>query len=416
MALGVTSPMVHAASDNPLGSPLTPPRVLPSAPTGAGTIVPIGGALRFDHDQVWQRLNELAGGSRARWVVFGLASSQPQRAAQEVVRVLQQHGAALAEAIEITAPADTSDAGRIAQVKRATGVFFCGGAQERIVDALMPAGIDTPLLATVRTVAAKGGVISGTSAGAAIMSTHMFRDAQDALTVLKGQLREGKEIDRGLGFVGPGLFVDQHFLRRGRIGRMLPMMVARGYKLGLGVDENSAAVIRGNAIEIIGAKGALLVDLSGAASQCRDGAFCLRGARLSYLDRGDRFDLDSRRMTPSAPKRSDHVIDPTAADFKPYYPHARFWPDMLGDTVISNAMSELIDSGDQDAFGLAGNLVPHPGDFRPELGYEFRLYKGPDSMGWFTGSFGGEDYSVSNLYLDVVPVRMAQPAYRPWTA
>ena len=75
------------------------------------------------------------------------------------------------------------------------------------------------------------------------MSTTMFRDAPDPLMVLKGQLRDGREFDQGLGFVGPDLFVDQHFLKRGRIGRMLPLMVAKGYKLGVGIEENSAIVL-----------------------------------------------------------------------------------------------------------------------------------------------------------------------------
>ncbi|MFX8223305.1 hypothetical protein ABTL15_21465, partial [Acinetobacter baumannii] len=79
--------------------------------------------------------------------------------------------------------------------------------------------------------------------------------------ILKGQWRERRDFDRGLGFVGPELFVDQHFLRRGRIGRMLPAMRALGYRVGIGVEENSAIVVKGDEIEVIGARGALLVEL-----------------------------------------------------------------------------------------------------------------------------------------------------------
>lgn len=75
------------------------------------------------------------------------------------------------------------------------------------------------------------------------MSATMFRDAPDVLRVLKFGAHESREIDRGLGFVGADLFVDQHFLRRGRLGRMLPVMVQKNYKLGLGVKENCGAVI-----------------------------------------------------------------------------------------------------------------------------------------------------------------------------
>lgn len=389
---------------------------LPHAPHG--TVVAIGGALRFDNDAVWSRLVDLAGGHGSRWLVVGLASSHPEQAAARTAAVLRKHGAR-AEPLLFGAGSEAAtrarDADVVARIQASAGVFFCGGAQERIVDVLNPGGVATPVLEAIRAVPSRAGVVAGTSAGAAVMSTTMFRDAQDSMAVLQGHLREGKEIDHGLGFVGPNLFVDQHFLKRGRIGRMLPMMAARGYTLGLGVDENSAAIISGDRVEIIGAKGALLVDLSGASSEPRGGAFGLRGAKLSYLDRGDRYDLAARRLSPSPQKLAGHAIRPNAPDFEPYYARSRYWPDMLGDTAIVNAMSELIDSGDREAFGVAAEFRPRRDATCPDLAFEFRLYKGDDSLGWFTGDFGGEDYSVANLYLDIVPVRLSLPIYRPWS-
>ena len=51
--------------------------------------------------------------------------------------------------------------------------------------------------------------------------------------------------------MGPQLFVDQHFLKRGRFGRLIPAMRAKGYQLGLGVEENTAAVFKGEQVEIV---------------------------------------------------------------------------------------------------------------------------------------------------------------------
>lgn len=384
------------------------------------TAVPIGGALKFDNDAVWSRLVELAGGKGARYVVFATAAGNPAKSAARIVETLQRHGA-VAEHIPV-APRikgiDLESAVRdpqwIDKVRAARGVFFSGGAQERIVDTLMPQGRPTPLLEAIREVYARGGVVAGTSAGAAMMSSTMFRDAQDVMNVLKGSMRDGKEIDRGLAFVVPGLFVDQHFLKRGRFGRMLPLMVAQGYTFGLGVDENSAAIIHGQEIEVIGAKGALLVDLKDASHDAALGAFNIRNARLSYLDQGDRYDLATRRFMPSEAKRGDHAIDPNAPDFKPYYKNTPYYMDMLGDTAIANAMSNLIDNGLREVRGLAFDPQPPAGDTRPELGFEFRLHKGADSRGWFTGAFGGEDYSVAHLYLDVNPVRVRRPLFSAW--
>jgi cyanophycinase len=67
---------------------------------------------------------------------------------------------------------------------------------------------------------------------------------------LRGGVTEGEEIAPGLGFIGDDVFVDQHFLVRGRFARMIPAMLKKGYKYGLGIDENTAMVVdppaRGN--------------------------------------------------------------------------------------------------------------------------------------------------------------------------
>ncbi|MFN3860688.1 MAG: cyanophycinase [Roseateles sp.] len=384
-----------------------------------GTAVVIGGALRYDNDAVWQRIVDEAGGAGARIAVFATAAANPERSASRIVDALNRRGAQ-AEAIPV-APrlkgvdlqARLNDPALIAKVAASRGVFFSGGAQELIVDTLQPGGQPTAMLKAIRQVLADGGVVAGTSAGAAIMSRMMFRDAQDNIRILQGQWREGREYDRGLGFVGPDLFIDQHFLKRGRIGRMLPAMQAFGYKLGLGIEEDSAAVIKGPQVEIIGARGALLVDLSKASTDPRIPAFNLRGALLSYLDRGDRHDLATGVTTPSKYKLAESRIDPAASDYKPYLQGDRYYMDILGDGVIVAAMAQLLDSAAPEVRGLAWRPQPQAGSTARELGFEFRLYKGPGLVGWFSGAFGGEDYTVLNVRLDVTPVQLANPSPTP---
>jgi cyanophycinase len=408
--------------------------------TSAGPAIAIGGALKMDNAAVWQRIVQEAGGAGSRFAVLATAAANPERSAERISQALQRAGART-EVIPVAPRQAGSDWQRLrddpalaARVASMQGVFFSGGAQELIVDTLQPQGRETALLQAIRSLQARGGVVAGTSAGAAIMSDWMFRDAQDPLAVLKGRLRQGQEIDRGLGFAGPALFVDQHFLRRGRIGRLLPVMVAKGYRWGLGVEEDSAAIVRGEMIEVIGARGALLVDLAGAKvnasvppnAAAAAGAgpgqpFSLQGAALSFLDRGDRFDLGRGRLLPAADKLAG-LIDPNAAGFKPYFAHAGYHPDLLGDNAIVHAMTRLVDSPEREARGLVFNGRALTGadagadaqDDQPTLGFEFRLYKGADTLAWYTGAWGGEDYSVHRVYLDVTPVRMAQPLYRPW--
>ena len=409
-----------AAPVGPATSAPSPAPVADAEPAIRGYAVPIGGALKADNEEVWQRIVNLAGGKGARFVVFGTASDDPEASAKQVVDLLQRRGA-VAEALPVAPKflwVDLSkvvrDPALIAKVKAAKGVFFTGGTQERIVDVLQPGGQSTPMLEAIWDVYRKGGVVAGTSAGAAIMSTVMFRDAPSVINILKGRFVDGKQVDRGLGFVGPNLFVDQHFLKRGRFGRMIPLMMAKGYKLGLGVDENTAAIIRGDEIEIIGDRGALVVDLTEARSDASLDAFNVQGARLSYLEHGDRYHMRARSTTPSAPKLRGELHDAESPNFKPYYTDDVFHLDMLGDSTISNAMSRLIDSVRKEVKGLAFDVLPRQNDPLAELGFLFRLYKGSDSLGWSTEEFGGEQFTVTNLYLDISPVRLPMPLYGGW--
>ena len=213
-----------------------------------------------------------AGGKAGRWVVFGTASENATGSADGVVQQFRQRGVSavalpVSPLLKDRPVADAvRDPALVAQVRAAQGVYFTGGAQARIVDAFAPGGRSSPLLLAIWDVYRAGGVVAGTSAGAAIMSSTMFRDAPDVLGAMKGKLREGQEVGAGLGFMGTQLFVDQHFLKRGRFGRMIPVMQALGIPLGLGVEEDSAALLRGDEIEIIAGK-AVVVDLAaGTAS------------------------------------------------------------------------------------------------------------------------------------------------------
>jgi cyanophycinase len=392
-------------------------------------VVAIGGALRYDNAAVWSRIVALAGGRGARFVVLATAAGDPAGSAARSIAALEAHGA-VAEHLPAAprlAGTDVAQAVRdpalVTRVRAAQGVYFTGGAQERIVDALQPGGEPTPLLEAIRELLRRGGVVAGTSAGAAVMSATMFRDATDVVAVMKGALADGREVDRGLGFAGPELFVDQHFLRRGRLGRMLPLMVARGYRLGIGVEEDSAAVIRDGTIEVIGAGGALFVDLGGATGNAtsgdtpaRDpaaGAFSVTDARLSFLADGDRLDLRSGLLMPSATKARGQRIDPQAPGFEPYFEDAPFLLDVLADGAVLRAMTHVLDGPRAELLGLAFDARPEAAEPR-ELGFEFRFRRESDTVGWFTAGLGGEAYTVANVRLDVRPVRVAQPLYTPW--
>lgn len=392
----------------------------------AGTVVPMGGSVRSDNEAVRQRLVQLAGGPGARFVVIPSASSQPETSGADAVEQLRRRGAQ-AELLKIAPcwPGETlqsarraaADLANVAKIRAATGVFFTGGEQGRTADVLNPDGVASPVLQAVRELQQRGGVIAGSSAGAAIMSSTMFRDAMNSVQVMKGVMRDGKEIDRGLGFVGDQLFIDQHFLKRGRVGRMLALMLAKGYKVGLGVDENTAAIIRGSEIEIVGGSGALLLDLRQATQE--PGPVNVRNVRISYLDNGDRYDLASLKGKVLAAKQARGEIKFRQPGFVPELEFVRpAFTDILGENAILRALTQLVDGPRDHVRGIAFDLEQLPdapvADPAPDLGFEFMLRRDEHTRGWDSADLDDKDYSIFDARLDVRPVRLKTPFYQPW--
>jgi cyanophycinase len=393
--------------------------LMPSVQAAPGAVVAIGGALRQDNDEIWQRLVALAGGPGARFAVFGTASDDPDGTAARIVEALERAGAR-AEVIRV-APripgldlaAAVRDPRWVDRVRACQGVFFSGGDQERLMDTLRPQGQDTPLLAAVRELHARGGVVAGTSSGAAVMSEVAVRDIRSPLAVLQGQvLRDGVEMGIGFGFVERGIVTDQHFVKRGRIGRLLPLLAARGQRLGLGVDEDSAAVIQDGAMEVLGSRGVLVADLGDAqVDAIAPRPFAARGMRLSWLQRGDRMALATRTVTPS-PQRAASPLRPNEPGFRAYHRGEAFVVDMLADGAIVGAMARVVDGERPELRGLAFDPLARDEGPTAALGFEWRVYRDAATHGWAGAT--GDEVTLVDVRVDVRPVRVARPLYGPW--
>lgn len=373
-----------------------------------GSLVIIGGALRPDNAAVWERIVELAGGKGARIAVFASASANPEKSGAFLVERLNRYGANaffVPVAVRLTGTdyqAAADNPALAEAVRTAGGAYFAGGDQARITRALRrPDGANSLVLDALWSMYRRGGVIAGTSAGAAIMSSSMFGHPKPVLATLKLGLTDGQEITPGLGFIGDDVFVDQHLLVRGRFARMLPAMLQKGYKLGLGIDENTAMVVGPQRdVEVIGYKGALVVDLSAANAQ--EGAFNVSNVRLSYLDNGDRFNIASHTFTP-APDKADGRLDPA----RPYYREPLFSADILGNSTVVDLMGKLIDSDQPEAIGLT---LDSANSVQPDLGFEFKFSRTGDSVGYMSAAT--EAYSIYNVRLDIRPIIVKRPLYQ----
>ena len=380
------------------------------APVGAakGSLVIAGGALRADNAPVWKKIVELAGGRGARIAVFPTAAGNPERSGRLTAEILASYGARpfvvpLAAGLAGTDARRAADDPQLAaSVRSAGGAFFTGGDQGRITAALRHAdGGNSAVLDALWDLYRRGGVIAGTSAGAAIMSKTMFYEGRAPLPTLRDGITDGRDIAPGLGFIGDEVFVDQHLLIRGRFARMLPAMLAKHYKLGLGIDENTAAVVAPDrSIAVIGYKGALLLDLGQASVDAARTGFNVTGARISYLDSGDRYDPASGRFTPGPDKERVDPADPS-------YRGPLFAADILGNTAVADLLMKLCDSDQARATGIA---FGDPADAAADRGFEFTFTRTPESEGWTSNR--ADTYSVYRVRMDVRPVKLALPLYR----
>ncbi|HUH11908.1 MAG TPA: cyanophycinase [Longimicrobiales bacterium] len=260
-----------------------------------GRLVIIGGGLSRANEAVYRAvLDGVVGGGPL--CVIPTASATPERSMRGQVDRFEEHGGA-GVAVGVPLSVDEPDAAHdpevVARLSACGGFYFTGGVQSRITRLLRPGGASTPALDAIRARHRAGALVAGSSAGAAIMSDPMIAGGSSARALERGVIGGGVSVAPGLGFF-TGL-TDQHFLARGRIGRLLvAVLQLEGTRLGFGIDENTALVVEGGKARVVGASGVVVVD---AREARRDPAgHGGTGLRVTLLGAGDVLDLSTRRV------------------------------------------------------------------------------------------------------------------------
>ncbi len=236
---------------------------------------------------------ELAGGKDAPIVAIPTASSEPDAAEYYEKLFREELGCTNAVSLRIRSKADAQRADFAALARKARGVFFGGGDQVRITNALL----GTPVGDAIAAAFAQGAVVGGTSAGTACQSERMITGEGDFAQVATRSV----EIWTGLGFLPADVVVDQHFIRRQRQNRLLSVVLENPYLLGVGVDEDTAIWVRPDGtFQVLGAGGVMVFDAKGSrlARLPRDTGQDLLGVRdlkLHLLLPGETYDLRARR-------------------------------------------------------------------------------------------------------------------------
>ena len=200
-----------------------------------GALVIVGGG--GTPEMVRKHFVELAGGKKARIAVLPQASSRPNRG-EASVEVYSKLGAG--EVYNVTL--DDPKKARVL-INKATAIWFPGGSQQQLYQELDKAG----LVDFIRGRHRAGVPCAGTSAGAAIMSEVMIPNAPEKPGLIKGNT----PITRGLG-LAPQLIIDQHFVARHRMDRLMSAVLDHPDRIGVGIGEATAIVVHGgNKVRVI---------------------------------------------------------------------------------------------------------------------------------------------------------------------
>ena len=269
---------------------------LGQGPAPKGHLVLIGGGEK--PAEAMRKFVELAGGPQAAIVAIPTASTEPDTGSYYVKLFKEKYGCANVSALEIRSKADALRPDYAELAGKAGGIFFGGGDQIRITNALL----GTPVGAAIADAFNRGAVIGGTSAGTACQSDPMIT-GEGNFKVIRAK---SVELWEGLGFLR-GVVVDQHFIARQRSNRLISVILEHPELLGVGVDEDTALWVRPDGtFQVLGMSCVIVLDAKGTtvtwqAVETGQDLLGVHGMRVHVLLPGETFDLTRRAVIGNAP-------------------------------------------------------------------------------------------------------------------
>jgi cyanophycinase len=263
----------------------------PAEATTAGPVMAIGGAEDKLRDKlILSAFVNLAGGPDARLAILPTASSI-EEAGERYKAIFLTMGARSADVLYLPDRSVASSPEVAEVLDEATGVFLTGGNQMRLASIVGGTLVERKVRQRNRA----GAVVAGTSAGASILSSHMvaYGSSGPSPRLRMAQMTAGFDLV-------PGVVIDQHFRQRDRFGRLLALVAGSPSLLGVGVDEDTAALFSSDVLEVLGRHSVTIVDGSDAVSDIHrvkgHGGITVSGAVVHVLTAGNRFDLIERRL------------------------------------------------------------------------------------------------------------------------
>jgi cyanophycinase len=243
---------------------------------GPGPLIVVGGGGTTP--AILAKALEASGGPAARVAVLPQASELPDTGETSAKAWLE------AGAKEARSVAFGDRAAARTVIEHATLIWMPGGDQNRFMKAIAGTGLDD----LIRQRHQAGVAVGGTSAGAAVLSAAMMTGEADLKSLTTGTT----ELAKGLG-LWPEVIVDQHFLKRQRGNRLISAVLDHPTLVGIGIDEQTAVVVRGETFAVVGASAVVVVDARNAIREpmAEGKPVAAAGMRMSVLREGMTYSL-----------------------------------------------------------------------------------------------------------------------------
>ena len=258
-------------------------------------VLVIGGAEDKVHGrEILQTFFCRAGSSDAHIAIIPSASREPSIIGARYLSIFAEMGAKKVEILDIRERLQCEEPDIQACLAASTGVFLTGGDQLRLCAVLA----DTPAMEIIRTRVKRGQLtLAGTSAGAAVMGHHMIAGGGSG----ESPNRALVDMAVGLGIL-PNVIVDQHFHNRNRMGRLISAIASHPDRIGMGIDEDTCALVEGDGTLQVMGKGTVTIVDPGEVSHTNNAdvssnePLSVHNLRLHILSYGDRYHLLERTL------------------------------------------------------------------------------------------------------------------------
>jgi cyanophycinase len=271
-----------------------------------GPLMIIGGAEdKLRRRTILKEFITRSGGPDARIAVIPTASSLGTEVTEVYDALFRREGAADVVAVRPESREDSHDDALVKTLDDATGIFMTGGNQLKLSAIVC----GTPLGDAIVAAHERGVVVAGTSAGASIQSSHMLAFGGPGATPKQRMT----QMAAGLGLLSSAV-IDQHFDQRNRYGRLLMIVAQSPQLLGIGVDEDTAAVVEHamvpeddqphELLRVVGRGAVTILDpariTTNAFEAQRSAPILASGVVLHMLPAGSSFDLTTRTLVPTS--------------------------------------------------------------------------------------------------------------------